>query len=70
MAVEQDVRCVGPGAIMMGDDHGMTGCVAHRRIETERTQLRDQPFGRPAALRLEGRIGGDGLDAHELEQAF
>ena len=69
VAVEQDMRRIGFAAIVMGHHHRVAGRVAHRRIETERAQLGHQPFGRPAALRLEGRIGGDGLDAHQLEQS-
>ncbi|EGE58873.1 hypothetical protein RHECNPAF_268004 [Rhizobium etli CNPAF512] len=48
----------------------MTGRVPHRSVEADALEIGDQPFGGFPALRLEGGIGRNRLDAQKLEQLF
>ena len=70
MTVEQVMRRVGRGALVVGNHHRMPGGVAQARVEAERGQLIDEPLAGAAAFRRVSRICGDRLDAQEPEQAL
>jgi hypothetical protein len=67
MAVEEHVRRIGRGAVVMGDDHRVAGRVPHGGVEADIRQLGDEPFGGLAAIGGIGGIGGNGGDADEIE---
>ena len=69
MAIKQIMWRIRRGAGMMGDDHRMAGRVAQAGIKAEPAQFVDKPLTGAAAVRRIGRIGGNGGNAQQPEQA-
>src|SRR5690606_37929962 len=69
MAVEEHVRRA-RRPVMMRDDHRMTDRIARARVEADRLQVLDQPFGGPAAILGECGVGRDRWNPYQGEQAL
>jgi len=65
VAVEKHMRARPVSAF--ADHDRMTRGRPHAGFEADVAKIASDEFGCGAALRLIGRIGGDGLNAHELE---